>query len=104
MTNIIKFPRQVKAVAEVKQPAVAATPKAAGRGVGAAVIKGIWVLTVLVWPILKWVVSIDCVFQFARMMYHWNTPGVHAGFTFLAHFAVLTALTYFVSIYKPKGL
>ena len=24
--------------------------------------------------------------------------------TFLLHFAVLTALTYFVSIYKPKGI
>lgn len=103
MTNIIKFSRQVKAVAEVKQPAVKVTPKAAVPGVGAAVVKGLWVLTVLVWPILKWVVSIDCVFQFVRMMYHWNTPGVHAGFTFLVHFAVLTALTYFVSIYKPKG-
>ena len=105
MTNIIKFPRQIEAVAEIKQPAVATLPKTtAGSSVGAAVIKGIWVLTVLVWPILKWVVSIDCVFQFARMLYHWNTPGIHAGFTFLMHFAVLTALTYFVSIYKPKGL
>ena len=104
MTNIIKFPRQVAAVAEVKQPVGAAASKAVGVVVGVAVIKGVWVLTVLVWPILKWVVSIDCVFQFARTMYHWNTPGVHAGFTFLLHFAVLTALTYFVSIYKPRGL
>ena len=33
-----------------------------------------------------------------------STPGVYAGWTFLLHFAVLTALTYFVSIYKPKGI
>ena len=38
------------------------------------------------------------------MLYHWNTPGVYAGWSFLAYFAVLTAITYFVSIYKPKGL
>ena len=54
--------------------------------------------------VLKWLVSIEVFFQFIRMIYHWNTPGVYAGWTFLLHFAVLTALTYFVSIYKPKGL
>ena len=54
--------------------------------------------------LLKWIVSIDVFFQFIRMVYHWNTPGVFAGWTFLAHFAVLVALTYFVSIYKPKGI
>jgi hypothetical protein len=47
----------------------------------------------------------DCTFfQFVRMLYHWNTPGVYAGWSFLAYFAALTAITYFVSIYKPKGL
>lgn len=79
-------------------------PMAQVPGVGASIVKGIWVFTVLVWPILKWIVSIDCVFQFVRMMYFWDTPGVYVGWTFLLHFAGLTALTYFVSIYKPKGL
>ena len=70
----------------------------------APVVKAVWVVVVLVWPLLKWIVSIDVFFQFIRMVYHWNTPGVFAGWTFLAHFAVLVALTYFVSIYKPKGI
>ena len=79
-------------------------PAAPRRGLFAPVVKAVWVVVVLVWPLLKWIVSIDVFFQFIRMVYHWNTPGVLAGWTFLAHFAVLVALTYFVSIYKPKGI
>lgn len=104
MTNIIKFPSRVKAAVEATHEAVEPIHKRKSEGVTAALVKGIWVLTVLIWPILKWVVSLDCVFQFVRMMHHWNTPGVYAGWTFLLHFFALTALTYFVSIYKPRGL
>lgn len=104
MANIIKFPRQHNAVVvEARKTPVTPTPKSEKTGVGATVIKGVWMLTVLIWPILKWVVSLDCVFQLVRMMYHWDTPGVYAGWTFLLYFGVLTALTYFVSVYEPKG-
>lgn len=104
MTNIIKFPRQHNAaVADTLKAPVAPTPKPQKAGVGNAVVKGVWMLTVLLWPILKWIVSLDCVFQLVRMMYHWDTPDVYAGWTFLLHFGVLTALTYFVSVYEPKG-
>ena len=58
----------------------------------------------MLWPFLKWVVALDCVYQLVRMMYHWNTPGVFAGFTFMLHFGAFVALTYFVSLYKPRGL
>jgi hypothetical protein len=71
---------------------------------GETLLKCVWVITVLIWPILKWVIAIDCVYQLIRMTYHWNTPSLHAGWTFAMHFAVLTSLTYFVSVYKPKGL
>ena len=81
-----------------------AAPKAEGRGLVAGLVKFVWVATVLVWPVLKWVLAIITFFQFVRMLYHWNTPGVYAGWSFLAYFAALTAITYFVSIYKPKGL
>jgi hypothetical protein len=77
---------------------------AKGKALLAGLVRLIWVVTVLVWPVLKWVVSIEVFFQFVRMIYHWDTPGVYAGWTFLVHFAVLTALTYFVSLYKPKGI
>ena len=75
-----------------------------GMGLVAGLVKFVWVATVLVWPVLKWVLAIITFFQFVRMLYHWNTPGVYAGWSFLAYFAALTAITYFVSIYKPKGL
>ena len=107
MTNIIKFPGKAEAPAEVApEPAAQEKPASAAprRGLFAPVVKAVWVVVVLVWPLLKWIVSIDVFFQFIRMVYHWNTPGVFAGWTFLAHFAVLVALTYFVSIYKPKGI
>jgi hypothetical protein len=77
---------------------------AKGKALLAGLVRLIWVVTVLVWPVLKWIVSIEVFFQFVRMIYHWDTPGVYAGWTFLVHFAVLTALTYFVSLYKPKGI
>lgn len=104
MTNIIKFPRQAGVAIEVKPKATALSPKAEQPYVGAVVVKGVWVFAVLVWPILKWIVALDCVFQIARTIYHWDTPGVYAGWTFMLHFSVLTALTYFVSIYKPRGI
>nr|BCT99932.1 stable inheritance protein [uncultured bacterium] len=108
MSNIIKFPKKVErpaANAPVKPVAAPAAPKkAAGAGLLAGLVKFVWVATALVWPILKWVLSIMTFFQLLRMFYHWNTPGVYAGWSFLAYFAVLTAITYFVSIYKPKGL
>lgn len=67
-------------------------------------VRTIWAVTVLVWPVLRWVLSFEVLFQMVRMFYYWNTPGVYAGWTFLLHFAVLTAITYFVSAYTPKGL
>lgn len=102
MTNIINFPRRAKPVIEDAPKAATPAPTPGKAGIGAGVVKAVWVVVVLVWPILKWVVALDCVYHLIRMMYHWNTPGIHAGFTFLLHFAVLTALTYFVSVYKPK--
>ncbi len=104
MTNIVNFTRKAKATVNTEPEATIPMPKTKRQSIGAALIKGIWVFTVLVWPILKWIISIDCFFQFIRMFYHWNTPGIYAGWTFLLHFSVLTALTYFVSIYKPKEI
>lgn len=104
MTNIIQFPRHNKAAIPIEAKVAAPVSKPEKPGMGTALVKGIWVFTVLVWPLLKWTISIDCLFQLVRMMYYWNTPGMHAGWTFIAHFAVLTALTYFVSVYKPRRI
>lgn len=67
-------------------------------------IRWLWVLLVLFWTPIKWVLSIDVFFQGIRAIYYWDDPTVFAGWTFLAHFAALTALTYFVAEYRPKGL
>jgi hypothetical protein len=61
------------------------------------------IVVALLWPWLKWVLAIDVTWQLARMVYHWQTPGVHAGWTFLGHFAVLIALTYFVAVRRSQG-
>ena len=65
---------------------------------GATTLLGlVWLLTALVWPLLRWVIAMDCVYQMVRMLYYWDTPGTYAGFTFLAHFMVLIALNCFVT-------
>ncbi len=105
MSNIVKFPRATKPpVIKSVEPTPPTVGKVIDQSLLAGLVKFLWVTTVLVWPILKWILSIEVFFQFARMLYYWNTLGVIAGWTFLLHFAVLTAITYFVSIYKPKGL
>ncbi|MGZ3238632.1 MAG: KleE stable inheritance protein [Burkholderiaceae bacterium] len=70
---------------------------------GAAVLKVIWVLTVLIWPLLRIVLAMDCVYQFVRMLYHWNTPGVHAGWTFLFHFCRAVCVDIFCFGVQAKG-
>ena len=101
MTNIVKFPGAKQEPPEQPTEAPREAPLPAS---DPALLKGIWVVTVLLWPFLKWIVALDCVYQMVRMMYHWNTPGSFAGFRFLLHFGGFVALTYFVSLYKPKGL
>jgi hypothetical protein len=61
-----------------------------------------WHCIVLAWPVLKWIFSLEVFFQFVRMICQWNDAGSYAGWAFSGHFLALTALTYFVSIYKPK--
>lgn len=101
MTKIVKFPGARQDTPD-EQPAKPCQSEQLVKD--PAVLRGLWVVTVLLWPFLKWIVALDCVFQLLRTVYYWDTSGVHAGWTFMLHFAVLTALTYFVSVYKPRGL
>ena len=97
-----KGPQQEASAASAPdQPATAQT--AAGRAVS-NVLDAAWFIVVLSWPFLRWVLSLDCVFQFLRMLALWDTPGTYAGFTFLLHFIVFVALTYFVAFFNPKSL
>lgn len=63
----------------------------------------VWLVLVCVWPLLRWLAGIDLCFQLIRTTYYWNTPNVYAGWTFLLHFAVFTALTYLVAVHRPAG-
>lgn len=107
MTNIIQFPRRDSPAATPRLAPPVVQPKpldgAGGGDVLSNLIKVVWVVTVLLWPLMKWILSLDVLFQAACMIYHWNTPDVYATWTFLLHLAVLVVLTYFVSLYKPKG-
>lgn len=113
-SNIIKFPKagptdsgppEPQSKAQVKQqPSKSQSNPKKGGGFLAAILRWVWIGVVLVWPLLKWVISIDVFFQGVRAVYYWGDPAVNAGWTFLAHFAVLTVLTYFVSVFKPKGV
>ena len=106
MARIYDFPGVKKASAAAPAPAPAAPVVPADRfkKVLAAISRGTWTATVLLWPVLRWVVSIDVFIRLLVMLYHWDTPGTHAGCTFLLHAAVLVALTYYVSAYRPKGI
>jgi hypothetical protein len=104
MAKIIKFPKQPSTTEKLDPVLKSPELNKVKSSFGSSIIKIIWAFSVLVWPILKWVISIDCAFQFIRMLYFWNTAGHYAGAVFLLHFFVLTFLTYFVTIYKPKGI
>jgi hypothetical protein len=101
MSNIIEFPKR-GVMPPVQVPLY---PSDDGKRlvVVSVIVKGVWVVSVLLWPVLQWIVSLDVLYQLLRTLYYWRTPGVYAGWTLAMHFTDLTALTYFVSVYRPKG-
>jgi hypothetical protein len=107
--NVYKFPGTEGA--QVAPDVVPESgPQKAPSGPGVAkksfswVVKVLWFVVALIWPVLRWLLALDVVFQGALMLWHWDTPGSHAGWTFSLHFAVLVALTFFVSVFKPSGV
>lgn len=112
MSNIVKFPKALKPpapVAEVVTPAPSPTTRTRGLrrvllGLVTFLDRAVWIMTLLLWPVIKFVGVICLLIQFVRMVYHWNTPGMHAGWTFVLMFAALVAINCYVAIYKPKGL
>lgn len=71
--------------------------------VSAAMFGWLWFSFVLVWPVVKWGLSLIVFYHFIRMLYFWNDPEASAGLVFLAYFSLLTLLTFFVSN-KPKNI
>ena len=89
MSNIIKFPRSEQAEPAPPVPVPGAAPpvepatvsSAKGKAFLAGVLRFVWIAVVLVWPVLKWLVSIEVFFQFIRMIYQVRrkTPSFRAG-------------------------
>ena len=106
MATIIKFPQgdALKGATSRDSVMSGSLIKATTSVLVAGLWRFVWVLFVLLWPIVGWVFSIEVFFQFLRMLYYWNTPATHAGWTFLIHFSALAVLTYMVGFYRPKGL
>lgn len=76
--------------------------KGALRGVFSWVINALWLMLVLLWPVLKWPVSI-VVFIFAlRASFLWDDPTLNVGWDFFLAFSVLCFLSFLVSKYSQK--
>lgn len=101
MTNIIQFPARGRQGPALDVVAVPARHDDAMKKILSGIGATLQVVLMLLWPLLRWVLAIDVAWQFFRMLYHWNTPGVHAGWTFLAHFLAFVVITYLVSASKP---
>ncbi|WP_146151482.1 KleE stable inheritance protein [Pseudomonas sp. R9.37] len=107
--NILKFPGSdgvPVARSAVNEPAPAKAPRspATGKKFFSGVVTALWFVLALVWPVLRWIMALDVVFRGVAMAWHWDTPGTYAGWTFVIHFAAFVALTFFVSVFKPKGV
>ena len=101
-SNIIIFPKRGGRVTSSASVCVPVRSANAVKTVFTGMVWFVWVATALVWPVLKRVLSIEVFFQFIRMIYYWDARGVHASWTFLLHFTALVAITWFVTVYKPK--
>lgn len=104
--TIIRFPtiRKETSVASTQTSAQAEQPSTIQRAPSLLGIRVGWVVLVVLWPILRKVLALDCLVQFLIAIYHWDDAPFRGCLTFGIHFAVLTALTYFVATYKPRGL
>ena len=63
-----------------------------------------WVLLYFTRPVWVAIYGADVFFQFLRMLYYWNTPGVHAGWTLVGHYLSGVILLLLTLGYFPKRL
>lgn len=74
-----------------------------GKSLPLVFLRAAWTLSVLTWPLVKWILSVHVFFQLVRMVIHWDNPATSATFDFVVSFIGLTAMTFFVTHYKPPG-
>lgn len=103
MSNVIPFPIRDRIV-QLAEPPPAEPPPSAAEPRMDKILSVIWNVTAVCWSFMRFVLPLIVLWQFVRMLWFWNSPGVHAGWRFLAYFAGYTALYYFVAFYRPKAL
>ena len=101
MADIIQFPVVAGGKDKVQPPAPGRqfVPPIPEKGPNVRQI--VWVLTVLCWPLLRFVMVCDVLFQLLRALMLWDTPGMHAGWAFILHYAFFCYLTWFVAYGNP---
>lgn len=92
MGQIIKFPRT----------AVHGPRSFGGTVLLQFLVRFVWLIIVLVWPILRWIAAFDVTLQALRMLLLFSKVGFFLDWIFITHFLGFTALLCFVSLYRPK--
>ena len=101
MADIIQFP---SAPGKEKSPSAPSAPSVpAGPPARPCLRKILWVIVVLFWPALRFIMACDVLFQLLRALVLWDTPGTHAGWALLLHFAFFCYLTWFVAYGDPDA-
>ncbi len=66
------------------------------------IVQLVWALTVMIWPLLRWVLALDVTLQLFRVLILSMHKGWYVDWVLIEHFMFFVALTYFVSVYKPR--
>ena len=66
------------------------------------IVQLVWALTVMIWPLLRWVLALDVTLQLFRVFVLSMHQGWYLDWILIEHFMFFVALTYFVSVYKPR--
>ena len=105
MADIIEFP-PARVKAQVSQPKHGPVTQAKRPALSGAANQRqiVWVIVVLCWPLLRFVMVCDVLFQLLRALVLWDTPGTHAGWAFILHYAFFCYLTWFVAYGNPDQL
>jgi hypothetical protein len=113
MAKIIRFPEARSLDAAVISPSIAPrVPRqdpAAGRphsfrartGNGPHAVA--WVLVAITSPLWMRIAALDLIYQGCRALYHWQTPGMHPGWTLFLH-ALGAAFLGIFFLREPKDL
>ena len=98
MAKIIQFP-----AGPAKENSPTSALVSAGPPARPSLRKILWIVSVLCWPVLRFIMACDVLFQLLRALVLWDTPGAHAGLALLLHFAVFCYLVWFVAYGDPDA-